>query len=168
MSDIDKKIHQLIKKEGLDDPDIFLAEYDTFEEVPFFSRWNDIKFLSHLSFDEKNKILLKSAIDLVTKNQRVINSIITNSQLADFFACITLTGWDDALEMGSLKPNILFTRRKNWLLSNLNLKRSGVPEENLTKDYLSSISAFNFKALTSDGFDNNKRVYVIADLNSTL
>lgn len=105
---------------------------------------------------------------LVTKNQRVINSIITNSQLAEFFACITLTGWDDALEMGSLKPNILFTRRKKWLLSNLNLKRSGVPEENLTKDYLSSISAFNFKALTSDGFDNNKRVYVIADLNSTL
>jgi len=163
MNHIDKKIHNLIKKEGLDDPKVYFSEYETFEELPLFSRWNDISFLSHLSFDEKNKVLLKVAMNLLKKNATLAKSIVNDVELADFFSCITITGWDDAAEMGSLRPNILLTRRKKWLLSNLNLKQSDVPEAKLIKYYLSSISAFNYSVLTSNGFEKNKRVYIIAN-----
>lgn len=163
MNNIDNKIQKLIKKEGLNNPEIYFADYDTFEEIPLFSRWNDISFLSHLSFDERNKILLKNTINLVMKNAKLAEDMIGKVQSADYLACITLTGWDDAKEVGSLRPNILLTRRKKWLLSNLNLKESNFLEENLTRDYLTSISASEFSALTSDGFKKNKRVYVIAN-----
>jgi len=163
MNHIDKKIQNLIKKGGLDNPRVYFAEYDTFEEIPLFSRWNDISFLSHLSFDERNKVLLKAAIDLLKKNAKAAKSIAKDVEIADFFSCITITGWDDAIEMGSLRPNILLTQRKKWLLSNLNLKQSDVPEANLIKDYLSSISDLNHSTFISNGFEKNKRVYVIAD-----
>lgn len=163
MNFIDKKIQNLIKKEGLDNLSVYFAAYDTFEEIPLFSRRNDISFLSHLSFDERNKILLKAAMDLLKKNAKAAKSIYKGVEIADFFSCITITGWDDAIEMGSLRPNILLTQRKKWLLSNLNLKQSDVPEANLIKDYLSSISALNYSTFISNGFEKNKRVYVIAN-----
>ncbi|WP_336852488.1 Imm15 family immunity protein [Pseudescherichia vulneris] len=163
MNYIDKKIQNLIKKEGLDNLGVYFAAYETFEEIPLFSRWNDISFLSHLSFDERNKVLLKAAIDLLEKNAKAAKSIAKGVEMADFFSCITITGWDDAIEMGSLRPNILLTQRKKWMLSNLNLKQSDVPEANLIKDYLSSISDLNYSTFISNGFEKNKRVYVIAN-----
>lgn len=162
MNGVDKKIQQLIKKEGLKDPALFFADYDTLEEIPLFSRWDDISFLSLLSFDEKNKILLNSAIKLVTNQTKLAENWLGKDRSADFLACVTLTGWNDAEKMGSLRPNILLTRRKKWLLSHLNLKHAKVSEEKLTAKYLTAISASQFCALTSDGFSLNKRVYVIA------
>ncbi|BDR57620.1 Imm15 family immunity protein [Xylocopilactobacillus apicola] len=60
-------INDLIKAEGLDDLQALFAKYETFEEIPIFSRFSHISFLSSLSFNEKYKVLLKTGLDLVEK-----------------------------------------------------------------------------------------------------
>lgn len=62
MIKLEKKMQELIKKEELNDSSIFFSDYDTFEEIPLFSRWENISFLSSLSFNEKNKVLIKKRL----------------------------------------------------------------------------------------------------------
>ncbi|PWV98489.1 Imm15 family immunity protein [Mangrovibacter plantisponsor] len=161
MNKFDKKIQKLIKKEGLNDPDIFFADYETFEEIPLFSRSSDISFLSSLSFDDKNTILLQSAIELLTMQTNLVVNALGKDKADDFFSCVTITGWDSAEEMGYLKPNILLTQRKTWLLSNLNLKPSDCIEAKLVRKYLADISTPELRVLISDGFEKNKRLYIV-------
>lgn len=163
MSKFDKEIRQLIKKEGLDNPDIFFANYDTFEEMPLFSWWSSISFLVGLSFNERNKFLINHSINLVRHNNLIANNYIERDGLGDYFICLTLTGWENIEETRGLKTNIYVSRRKQWLLSNLNLRQTNTIEENLTREYLFSLGITDFNVFISAGFAKNKRVYVIAN-----
>ncbi|MBI0552091.1 Imm15 family immunity protein [Pectobacterium parmentieri] len=159
MKKIDKEMRKLIKKEGLDNPSIFFADYDTFEEIPLFSRWKNISFLSFLSFNEKNKVLIKKCLDLIYENRTIIN----NENIGDYFICLSLTNWDDYDEIGCLTPNIFISLRKKWLLSFLNLRETQTIEENITREYLFSIGVSDCSVFISDNFKENKRVYVVSN-----
>lgn len=161
MIKIDKEMQKLIKKEGLDDPSIFFSDYDTFEEIPLFSRWKNISFLSSFSFNEKNKALIKKGLELVSESISCSQNYIDN--VSDYFICLSLTNWNDYEEINCLTPNILISRRKEWIHSNLKLREAQTIEENIIREYLFSLDLFNCKVLISDGFNKNKRVYVISD-----
>ena len=164
MKDFNEEMKSLIKKEGLDNPDIFFADYETFEEIPLFSRWKNISFLSHFSFDEKNIILLRKCIDLVAYCYTLIDKYLDNESINDYFIAISLTGWDDHEEINCLTPNLVISRRKKWLLSNLKLKKSQTIEENIARDYLLSLACSDYEVFVSDSFKKNKRVYLVRRL----
>jgi len=152
-------MQKLIKKEGLNDPSIFFSDYDTFEEIPLFSRWKNISFLSSFSFNEKNKALIKKGLELVSESISCSQNYRDN--VSDYFICLSLTSWDDYEEINCLTPNIFISRRKEWIHSNLKLREAQTIEENIIREYLFSLGVFDCRVLISDGFNKSKRVYVI-------
>ncbi|BDR55701.1 Imm15 family immunity protein [Xylocopilactobacillus apis] len=146
-------MNDLIKAEGLDDPLTLFAEYETFEEIPVFSRFSHISFLSSLSFNEKNKVLLKTCLDLAEK----CNSSIK----PDHFICVSITDWDNYEEINCLTPNLFVSQRKDWLLSKLKLKSTQTVEENLVREYLNSLDRLEYDVYTAIDFKKYKRIYVV-------
>ena len=161
MNKLEKKLQHLIKKEGLDNYSIFFSEYKTFEEIPLFSRFKHISFLSSFSFNKKKKILIKKSIELIDECKLNAKHYINDKNLSDFFICVSITDWDDYEEINCLTPNIYISRKKNWLLSHLKLKHSQTIEENIIREYLFSIKEFDYTVLISNTFKDYKRVYII-------
>ncbi|MCL2892221.1 Imm15 family immunity protein [Brenneria tiliae] len=161
MKIFDREMKRLLHKEGLDKVDVYYADYDSFEEVPLFSRWNQISFLSSLSFDEKNKLFIKKGTELVSYFYKKSKEYLDKDEQKDYFICMSLTGWDDCEEINCLTPNIVLSRRKGWLLTNLKLKKTGTDEERLVKEYLSYLALTDFDVFVSEGGKANKRVYVV-------
>jgi hypothetical protein len=159
MIGIKQKLNRLLQKEGLNDSDIYYAEFDDFEEIPIFSRWDRISFLDSFSFDHKNKILLKTAIDLV-------ESIIAKSKnrphldIENYLACVTITGWDFIGDINCITPNIFITQRRLWILDNLNLIIKGEGNELLVQGYLWELGLSQYKAF-SPSKGNSERIFVV-------
>lgn len=163
MNSFDREMKRLLHKEGLDNADVYYADYDTFEEIPLFSRWNQISFLSSLSFDEKNKLFIRKSAELVSYYHDKSKEYLDKDEQKDYFICMSLTGWDDCEEINCLTPNIVLSRRKGWLLTHLKLKKTGSDEERLVKQYLSSLALTDFDVFVSEGGKANKRVYVVQE-----
>lgn len=161
MKKFEKKMKNLFKKEGLDDNSIFFAEYDTFEEIPLYSRWKNISFLDGFSFDEKNKVLINSCLRLVTTCKEQADFYLGEENASSYFVCATLTGWDDYDEINCLNVNVFVSRRKEWLLNNLKLSTKNSPEEEITSSYLKSLSYEDFEVLCANEFESNKRVFIV-------
>lgn len=161
MNKLEKEMQFLIEKEGLDDLSVFFSDYETFEEIPLFSRFKHISFLSSLSFNEKNKILIKKCIELINKCKLNAKNYIDDKNISDYFICVSLTDWENYEDVNCLTPNIYISRKKNWLLSHLKLKHSQAIEENLIREYLCSIKELDYIVLISSGFENYKRVYIV-------
>ena len=157
----EKEMQLLIKKEGLDDLLVFYSDYETFEEIPLFSRFKHISFLSSLSFNEKNKILIKKCIELVYKCKLNAKNYIGPKNINEYFICVSLTDWDNYKDVNCLTPNIYVSRKKNLLFQLLKLKYSQTIEENLIREYLSSIQEFDYDVVISRGFEKYKRVYIV-------
>lgn len=45
MSELYSKIKKILQNEGFDNDELYLADYDSFEEIPLFSRWKSVSFL---------------------------------------------------------------------------------------------------------------------------
>lgn len=156
-----KKMQNLIKKGRLDDPNVLYGDYETFEEIPLFSRWSYIDFLQNYSFDEKNKILLKQATALTEEaftNARKIKNLDFN----EYFICITITDWDYIDELGCISPNVFISKRKNWILPLLKLSEFDSPEANMIKTYLHDLNIDGKMVCVSKSYDNdNDRIYLV-------
>lgn len=165
MKNFDKEFKRLLHKEGLDNTDVYFADYDTFEEIPLFSRLSSISFLSSLSFDEKNRLFLNVGMDLISYFAGKARDYLDYSEAEDYFICFSLTGWDDYEETNCLTPNIFLSRRKKWILSNLKLQQTHSNEERIVKEYLSSLdlNESRYDAYVSNGFTKNKRVYIVSE-----
>lgn len=101
MSKLDSKIKKIIQNEGFTNDEIFYADYDSFEEIPLFSRWKSIAFLKKTPFDENNKLLILHAVKLA-EHAREIAFINTKEDVhKDFFLLC------NANEMGLHRRNKL-------------------------------------------------------------
>ncbi len=158
-----RRFKQLVKNEGLDKVEIYFKKFEDFEEYPLFSRNSEIAFLSKLSFDDKNKLLIFKTLEvidsIVLAKKRYLNKI----EADDYFICLTVTDWEDGeIEFGCLTPHVFVSRRKNWLLKHLQLGVHHTKEEMLINNYLSSLGYKNHHALTPKNQDvDSKRVYVM-------
>lgn len=164
MKKLNNKIQSLIKKEGLDRPHVFFANYETFEEIPLFSRWAHIDFLKKYDFAQRNKILIQLACDVTN---RTINEAQKHSNLNfdEYFICISITDWDDIDELGCISPNIFISRRKTWILPLLELREIESSETNMLKAYLHTLNIINKIVCVSKSHGGeNDRVYIVDDL----
>ncbi|PWC17627.1 hypothetical protein DDT52_15475 [Brenneria roseae subsp. roseae] len=158
----ERELELLIEYEGLNNESIYLRDYQDFEEIPLFSRFESISFLESLSFDEKNKILIKKGIELVEKSTNLVKEKLSENNFLDYFSCLTLTDIDDFHEINCFTPNIFISKRKIWLLYHLNLIQKNTVEENLIKEYLVSLGRERYMvSVPSNYSDDNKRIYVI-------
>ena len=147
---LEMELSLLVEKEGLNNPEVYYKDYESFEEIPLFSRWDHISFLQSYSFNEKNKILIRKGLELVSFVEKKSIKHLKASELKDYFACLTITDWDDYEEKNCLSVNIFITRKKQWILSHLRLKQKSSIEENLVKEYLCSLNADEFDVYVPD------------------
>lgn len=160
---LDVKIKQLILKEGFDNENLYFAEYETFEEIPLFSRWKNINFLKNTPVDENNKLLISNAISLAEHADEVACNKL-GLDYADYFCCVTLTKWDSIDEIKCITPNIYITRRRKWLFSHVTLKKSSTKEELITTRYVKDLGLENYEVCISGLLDGNvNRVYIVND-----
>ncbi|MGT8859235.1 Imm15 family immunity protein [Enterobacter sp. 186315] len=165
MSKLDSKIKKIIQNEGFTNDEIFYADYDSFEEIPLFSRWKSIAFLKKTPFDENNKLLILHAVKLA-EHAREIAFINTKEDVhKDFFCCVTLTKWDCIDEINCITPNIYITRRRKWLFTYVKLKQTSSEEEMLAMKYINELGLTNYSVYISEGNGNGNgnvsRVYII-------
>lgn len=162
MHKFDKKMQSIIKKERLDDPSILFSDYETFEEIPLFSRWSHIYFLKNMPFDSNNKFLIKHAIRL-SDHAMEIACAKKNPDLDDFFCCVTLTNWDYVDEINCITPNIYVTKRASWLFSYVKLKKTMSEEEVLITNYINEIGLIGYSTYVSGASVDVSRVYIVKD-----
>lgn len=163
MKKFNKEIQSLIKKEGLDKPNIFFDNYGTFEEIPLFSRWAHVDFLKKYDIEQRNKILIQLANDVASKAISDAKTI-SNLKFDEYFICISVTDWDDIDELGCISPNIFISRRKTWLLSLLELREIESPEVNMLKTYLHDLNINEKIVCVSKSYEDEKdRVYIVDD-----
>lgn len=161
MSSLLDEMKLLLKKEGLLQKDLYFAEYDTFEEIPLFSRESHIDFLKDFTFDEKNTILINQAIGLADNAQK--NAAGSLEQAADdYFICVSVTGWEDIKQTNCITPNLYISRRKDWLLSCLNLEQHHTPQEVLINRYLLASGLEEYLAYSSKSASGDSiRIYIV-------
>lgn len=158
---LDNEFKTLIKKEGLDQFDIYFRQFDDFDEIPLFSRFNHIAFLSALSFNEKNKLLINLGIKLIDRILANAGNYLNSDEFSEYFICLTILDWDDYQEIDCLTPCIFVTRRKKWILANLKLKAQSSIEENLIDEYLYSLGLPEYGAFSHNSEnDEYKRIYI--------
>ncbi|WP_189339585.1 Imm15 family immunity protein [Pectobacterium peruviense] len=161
-NEFDAELEFLMEKEGLNNKSLYLRNYQDFEEIPLFSRFENISFLDSLSFDEKNKILIKKGIELVENILDLVKGTLSESDSRDYFLCLTLTDIDDYHEINCFTPNVFISKRKTWLLHHLNLIQKNTAEENLIKEYLISMARKEYTVLVSSSYsEGNKRMYIM-------
>jgi len=162
MTNLDKKLELLIRKEGLHQLDIFYKNYVDFEEMPLFSRFSHIALLSKFTFNEKNKILIKKCAELINTIKMEAINYLNESEIKDYFIGLTISDWKDYKEINFLSVKIFLSKRRSWILSNLNLVKKYSIEEHLVSKYLNALN-FNYLDVFVTEKDNSefKRVYVI-------
>ena len=162
MENIQDKFKALIKKEKLNDFSIYFKEYESYEEIPLFSRYKNISFLSGFSFNEKNKLLIRQGVELIGYIRGISSDYLNESELEDYFICLSITDLDfhDYKEVGCLSPHICISRRKKWLLSSLELSQKNSIEENLIKEYLYSLNLNSNDVYVTKKSVNIDRIYV--------
>jgi len=161
MNDLNKEIQILIKKEKLDNQNIFFADHESFEEIPLFSRWSHIDFLKEYSFDKRNEILLEQAIKLV--DNAIVNAeLVPGLDFNEYFICVSIVDWDDVEELGCISPNIYISKRKNWLLPLLSLRECESFEVGMIKKYVSNLNLKEKKVCVSKSYGGeNDRIYIV-------
>lgn len=159
---LEKNLKKLVEIEGMNDMSIFFRSYETFEEIPIFSRFENIKFLSDMSFNKKNKILINHAVTLL-KAIRNEGKIRLKEEKEEYFSCVSLIDWeeDEYKEINCITPCIYVSRRKSWLMSRLNLVQGNSIEENLILEYLCSLGEKEFDVRRSNNNKDFTRIYVI-------
>ena len=85
MNKLDIKIQKILKNEGFYNDEIYYADYDSFEEIPLFSRWKSVSFLKKTPFDENNKLLISHAVKLAEHAMKVSSLNIEKKEYEDFF-----------------------------------------------------------------------------------
>jgi len=159
---LDESFDLLVKKENLDDFEVYFKKYQDFEEIPIFSRYKRLSFLSALSFNEKNKFLIKKGLELIEKIVKKSNDYLKPNDVDNYFICLSVTDWDNYEGINCLTPNIFVSIKKRWILSCLNLMQQCSIEENLIEEYLHSLSLQNNSVFVPKEYDGeNKRVYII-------
>lgn len=163
MVNIEGKFNSLIKKEKLNDFSIYFRNYESYEEIPLFSRYENISFLSDFSFNEKNKMLIRKGIELVRCIRDLSLSYLSENECKDYFICLSITDWDlnDYKEINCLSPHIYVSRKKEWLLSCLEFTQKSSIEENLIKEYLCSLNLNGSDVYVTKKSTSINRVYVL-------
>lgn len=153
------EINALLKIEGLNNTSAFNKSYTSYEEIPLFSRYSRISFLSTLGFNEKNKILIKIGLDLVRKIKIEIEKYKNGGR---GFVCLSIRNWDpqDYNEVNCLTPSVFLSDSKEWVWERFSFLERNTIEENLIKEYIFSLG-ISGNIYVSKGFDLLKTVFII-------
>lgn len=110
---------------------------------------------------KKNTILINQAVGLADNGQKNAARNLDKGA-EDYFICVSVTGWKDIKMSHCITPNLYISRRKDWLLSCLNLEQHHTPQEILINRYLLASGLDEYLAYSSKRIsDDSIRIYVV-------
>jgi hypothetical protein len=151
-----KTCQKLIDDSIHDNLDEFIRDYETFEEIPLFSRIYRASVLDkHMDINEKHGFMINIAFFYLNGIYIYARMRLNKKELLDFWACITFFK-DDYEDYGFYVPHFLVTRKKK-LFSFLDNKW----DENFINDFPVLKSSFEeLGLLNSFRFaDDGDRIY---------
>jgi hypothetical protein len=113
----------LIRGEGLDNIEAFMEPVDLFEEVPLYSRFAQLSFLSEVPPIEKNKLLIRAAT-------WQLSNIVTycmkrdDARASDFYCMLSILDWEDFDAGGLVTPTFWYTNPSRGVLAQLQFTSS--------------------------------------------
>jgi len=167
-----KQYNLLLKKEGLDDLDLFIRDRETFDEIPLISRKLHAKIIENSC---PASLIQDSLINISSFYMNEVyfhaNKKLNKSQFDNFFSCITFD-LNDFDFWGFYVPNILVTRKIKLFKFILNLKRINPSCNKYTDDPLLSSftnlslgNSFVFFKTTTVDCDAITRQYTIPNIH---
>jgi hypothetical protein len=128
------RFREILDEEQIGDPAVFL-DVDVFDEVPVYSRFHQLGFLSGLSFTEANGILIRlTALYLDTVVSYAANQARQNSKT--IIRMVSITGWLNENDSGQMnfdgssdfvRPNIWLANLDNSKLSEFSVWPAASP-----------------------------------------
>jgi hypothetical protein len=134
-----QKFQELLRQEGWDDFPRWIVELQDFDEVPLYSRYAQIDFLSHLPFPERNRLLVRTAADYLARLVTYVEDLKSSGQSADLFCMLSILDWDDWDEsegQSLLTPAMFITNPSREILSYMPLAITSSPHGELIKSWL--------------------------------
>jgi Immunity protein 15 len=104
-------IEALLRAEGLDDLDD-LSTVSTFDEVPLYSRYDQVDFAPALTTDQTNRLLITAAA-------WYLGVLYERNKDRDYYCMVSVLGWADQAGGGLLSPNFWLTRPSTGTLAHL-------------------------------------------------
>ncbi|MFC5186796.1 Imm15 family immunity protein [Actinomadura harenae] len=148
----------LLAGEGLDDLDGFFGPVEDFDEVPLYSRYAQLEFLSGLPWPERNALLVRRAVECLAR----LAVRAAERGEGDFFAMVTVAGWDEYHDGGFLMPSIWYTRPSNGTLACLDLVAAADADARFVADAVSAVAGARVLRVRSSEAEPSRfeRVYV--------
>jgi len=106
----------IFRKEGLVNFDMFIRDYDTFEEIPLISRYRHLAFLNgKIEKKDTQFFLLNAAVFLLNNIDLYAKHRLSPSEYREFFVCLTFSDLDEIDTLGYAIPNFFVTRKMELL-----------------------------------------------------
>ena len=90
----DSEFADLIRQENLSPEEFFRTKWQTFEEVPLYSRYNHICFLDELSFFERDLFLLDFSLDYLRKLIEFFCAKASKKEMENTSIFLVVKRWD--------------------------------------------------------------------------
>jgi len=165
-----KQYDLLAKKESMDNLDLFLREYDDFDEIPLISRTSHSKIIRSL-FSESltQESLINLSVFYINNIYLHAESKLKKDQFSEFFACLTFD-LSDIDFWGFYVPNILVSRKISLFKFILELNENRIfegKENSLFSSFvnLSLENSFVFCRAKDDDSSSIARQYAIPNFH---
>lgn len=161
----------ILKKENLLNLEVFIRVYQTFEEIPLVSRYQNLRFLNErINKEDWQIFLVNLALFLLNNIELYARSRLSPEEYKHYFVCITFPDLNDINTSGYAIPNF-FVTRKNNLLRYLNVSQSdsldGIEPVKSAFHHCGLINSFSFiKTIDRDAMCGDLvRIYAIDQTN---
>lgn len=158
---------QIFKKNKLDDINIFLKNYSTYEEIPLIGRYEDISFIeNYLNKEDIALFLLNIAFFYINNVVMYAKKKLTSTEHEDFLVAISICDIQEQMEeVGFFIPNFFVSRKKSQFTFITEKNRVNLQECNLPESYLNNLNCFGhfdlYKTKSVDTYGEINRIYMI-------
>ena len=162
---------KIFKQENLIDFDIFIKNYQTFEEIPLVSRYEHLDiFKKKIKREDLQSFLINTAFFLLNNIEFYAKNKLSSQEYNSFFICITFSDLEEASSLGYVIPNLFVTRKKDLLCFLKTSKELNLDEFNMLSSAFDQCGlkySFDFiKTINKDSLCGNfVRIYAINHIN---
>jgi hypothetical protein len=116
----DERIQGLLRQNDWGDFSGWLVELQDFDEVPLYSGYDQVAFLSHLPYEQRNRLLLCAAAVYLGRLVEYLEDRRQRGHDDDCFCMLSVLEWEEWEESGGeslLLPAMWFTNPSKDVLS---------------------------------------------------
>jgi hypothetical protein len=155
------EFERVLGESGLLDLDRLMTYDGYFDELPLFSTYSQVSFVDDLPFVERNRVLVRAAVEHLGRILDHASSHYAGRPL-DFFCAVTVTGWDFFPDGDLLTPRFWRANPSKGVFDHLKLGPPASEGAAMVADWLDHEPGhlLNDDIVTESGEQRLERVFV--------